>query len=99
VLPAARARRRELVFRRNRAIITCEHCAFTVTVARQSPSQPWPQFCSPVCRLEHRAVPPRIMARQRHREAWRMADQQRRSGRRMKKKKTSWTQARPPDRL
>jgi len=88
-LPAARARHRELASRRNHAVITCEHCAFTVTVARQSPSEPWPQFCSPDCRLEHRAVvrmrpepsAPWRTARQRHREAWRMADQKRRRGR------------------
>jgi hypothetical protein len=86
-LPTARARHRELAFRRNRAVITCEHCAFTVMVTRRTPAAPWPRFCSPVCQLDHREAPrmyPQpaadgLSARERRREAWRMADQQRRS--------------------
>jgi len=89
VLPAARARRRDLVFRRNHAVITCEHCAFTLIVKRRRPSFPWPRFCSRLCQQTHREAPTidqrmpaaGLTPAQRGRMAWLMADQRRRSGR------------------
>jgi hypothetical protein len=80
-LPAARARRRELAFRRNRAIITCETCRFTVVAERLAPSSPWPRFCSHRCQQQHRerqetpqpSAVARPTASQRRRLAWQMA--------------------------
>jgi hypothetical protein len=91
-LPAARARRRELAFRRNNAVITCEHCGFTVMVERRAPSDEWSRFCSTLCRRRHTrrvvcqiahpqpaAVQP--TAGQRRRLAWQMARERSRSRR------------------
>jgi hypothetical protein len=91
-LPAARARRRELAFLRNHAVITCERCGFTVMVGRRAPSDEWSRFCSTLCRRRHtrrvvwqiahpQPAPVQPTVSQRHRLAWQMARERSRSRR------------------
>lgn len=89
-LPAARARRRELAFLRNHAVITCEHCGFTVMAGRRAPSHEWPRFCSTLCLRRHtRRVVWQIIPQpaavptvsQQRRLAWQMAHERRRNRR------------------